>query len=81
MYFKKVTFDTWEGLEDKIDKLTVMMVKPAARDNGNKRQLKPEIHLSRRRGQSRSFYDSYNYDRVNYQNRYRSNSRDKRFSM
>ena len=75
---KKVTFDTRDGLEDKIDKLTVMMGKLAARDNGTNRQFKPQIFQSRRRGQSRIFYDSHNYDRGNYQNRYRSNSRDRR---
>ena len=40
-YNKNVTFDTWDGLEDKIDKLTVMMAKLAARDNGTTRQFKP----------------------------------------
>ena len=73
-YNKKVTFDTWEGLEDKTDKLRVMMGKLAARDNRNNRQFKPQIYQSRRRGQSQKFYDSFNYDRGNYQNRYRSNS-------
>ena len=33
-YNKKFTFDTWDGEEDKIDKLTVMMGKSAARDMG-----------------------------------------------
>ena len=57
------------------------MGKLAARDNRTNRQFKPQIYQSRRRGQSRDFYDSYNYDRGNYQNRYRSNSRDERNSI
>ena len=68
-------------LEDKIDKLTVMMGKLAARDKGTNRQFKPKIYQSRRRGQSRNFYDSHNYNRGNYQNRYRSNSRDRRIQF
>ena len=78
---KKVTFDTEDGLEDKIDKLKVMTDKLAARDNRTIRQFKPQINQSRRRGQSRNFYDSHNCDRGNYQNRYRSNSRDMRIQF
>ena len=33
-YSKNVSFDTQDGLEDKIDRLTVMMGKLATRDNG-----------------------------------------------
>ena len=77
---KKVTFYTWDRLEDKIDKLTVMMGKLAARDNGTNTQFKPQIYQSRR-GQSRNFYDSHNCDRGNYQNRYRWNSRDRRINL
>ena len=39
---KKVTFDTWEGLEDNIHKFTVMMGKLLARDNETNRQFKPQ---------------------------------------
>ena len=53
------------------------MGKLTARDNGTNRQFKPQINQSRRKGQSRNFYDSHNYDRENYQNRYRSNSGDR----
>ena len=67
-YNKKVTFDTWDGLKDKIDKLTVMMGKLAARDNGTNRQFKPQIYQRRRSGQIRNFYDTHNYDRGHYQN-------------
>ena len=77
-YNKKVTFDTQDGLEDKINKLTVLMNKLATRDNGTNRQFKPQNYQSMRRGQSRNFCGTLNYDRGNYQNRYKSNSRDRR---
>ena len=38
---RRVSFDTREELGDKIDKLTVMIRKLAARDSGSHRQLKP----------------------------------------
>ena len=68
-YNKKVTFDTQDGLEDKIDRLTVIMGKLTTRDNRTNRQFKPQIYQSKKRGQSRNFYDTHNYDRGNYQNR------------
>ena len=58
-----------------------MMGKLAARDNRNNRQFKPQIYQSRRRGQSRNVYDSHNYDRGNFQGRYRSNSGDRRIQF
>ena len=73
---KKVTFDTKEGLEDKIDRLTVMMSKLATNKEGTNKQLKPYIYQSKRRGQTRNFYD-----RPNYQNRYRSNIGDRRIQF
>ena len=36
-YYKMITFNTWDGLEDKIDKLMVMMNKLATRDSGTNR--------------------------------------------
>ena len=42
-YNKKFTFDTQDGLEDKIDRLTVMMGKLAARDNVTNWQFKPQV--------------------------------------
>ena len=36
-YNKKVTFDAQDGLADKIDKLTVMISRLAARDNESNR--------------------------------------------
>ena len=39
---KRVTLDTKDGLEDKIDKLTVMIGKLGDKDNGSIRQFKPK---------------------------------------
>ena len=36
---RKVTFNIQDGLEDKIDKLTVMMSKLAANEEGVKKQM------------------------------------------
>ena len=74
-YNERATFDTQDGFEDKIDRRAVMMGKLTTRDNGTKRQFKPQIYQSKRREQSRNVYDTHNYDRGNDQNRYRSNSR------
>ena len=41
-YSKKVTFDTMDGIEQKIDKLMVMMGKLVTEDKGQKRQVKPK---------------------------------------
>ena len=54
-----------------------MMGKLAAGDNGTTGQFKPQIYQSRRRGQRRNFYDTHNFDRGNYQDRYRSDSSDR----
>ena len=66
---RRVSFDTREELNDKIDKLTVMIGKLAAKDRGRTKQFKPQIHQSRGRGQNRG------YSPRNYQNRYRSDNR------
>ena len=63
---RRESFDTREELNDKIDKLTFMVGKLAAKDNGRTRQFNPQIHQSRGRGQNRS------YSQRNYQSRYRS---------
>ena len=52
---RKVSFDTKEGLGDKIDKLVVMTATLATRDSGTGRQLKPQIYQNRGRGQNRSY--------------------------
>ena len=78
---KKVTFDTQDGLEEKIDRLTVTMSKLTAKDDGLNKQFKPKMFQGKRRGQTRKFYDRCNYDQRNYQNRYRSDSRDRKVSF
>ena len=77
-YNKRVTFDTKDGLGDKIDKLTAMMGKLAARDSEVNRPFKPSIYQSKRRGQSGNVYETQNYDIGNYRNRYRSDSNNMR---
>ena len=73
---KKVTFDMQDRLDNKIDKLTLMMSKLMAQGNNQNKQFGPKIYQGKQRGQSRNYYDqSY------YQNRYRSNSGDRRTSF
>ena len=69
---RKVSFDTKEELGDKIDKLVVMIGKLATRDSRTGSQFKPQIYQYRGRGQSRNYNHRY------YQDRYRSNSGDRR---
>ena len=66
---RKVSFDTRDELGDKIDKLTVMSGRLAAKDNNEKRPFKPQIYQGRRRGQNRGF------SQRNYQDRKGSNNR------
>ena len=66
---KKGTFDTQNGLEEKIDRLTMMMSRLTTKEDQNK-WFKPKMYQSKRRGQIRNIYD-----RCNYQNGYRSESR------
>ena len=57
---KKVTFDTQDSLDEKIDRLTSMMSKLTAQDDNQSKQFKLKIYQSKRRGQTRNFYD-HNY--------------------
>ena len=50
---RKVSFNARDELGDKIDKLTAVMSRLAARDTSKKRPFKPQIHKSR--GQNRSY--------------------------
>ena len=50
---RKVSFNTRDELGDKIDKLTVVMSRKAAKDSHEKRPFKPQIYKSR--GQNRSY--------------------------
>ena len=67
---RKMSFNTRDELGDKIDKLTVMMSRLAAKDSNEKRPFKLQIY--KRRGQNRS------YNQRGYQNRSgRSDSRNR----
>ena len=69
-YSKKFTFDTTDCIEQKIDKLTVMMGKLVTEDEGQNRQFKPQVYQSiRGRGQTR-----HNYKQRRSQDRFRSNN-------
>ena len=75
---RKVTFDAGDKLGGKIDKLTVMIGKLAARDSRSGRQFKPQAWQDKRNGQNRGSYDRCSYDQQGYQNRYSSDSGDRR---
>ena len=49
---RRISFDTKEELNDKIDRLMVMIGKLAAKDSGRTRQSKPQIHQRRGRDQN-----------------------------
>ena len=59
---RKVSFDIREELQDKIDKLAVMIGKLATRDSRSGRQFKPQIYQGGGRGKNRGNYDRCNYD-------------------
>ena len=46
-YNKRVAFNTQDGLEDKMDKLTAMMGNLAARDSEMNRPFKPQVYQSK----------------------------------
>ena len=52
---RKVTFDTPDGLEEKIDRLTSMMKKLTTQDVDPVKSFKPKIYQSKRRGQTRKY--------------------------
>ena len=64
-FCKKVTFDMADGIEQKLDKLMVMMGKLVTEDEGQNRQFKPCVYQSNRgRGQT-----SLNYKQRRFQDR------------
>ena len=68
VYSKKVTFNMTDGIEQKIDKMTVMMGKLVIEDKGQNRQFKPQVYQSNRdRGQTRC-----NYEQRRFQDRFTS---------
>ena len=68
---RKVSFSARDELGDKIDKLTTMMGRLAAKDSNDKRPFKPQIY---KRG---SYHQGPNrtYNQRNYQNRSRLGNR------
>ena len=62
---KKATFDTQNGLEEKIDRLMSMVSKLTAQDDDQTKQFKPKICQGKRRGETRNFYDRCNYNQRN----------------
>ena len=70
-----VTFDVHNRLGDKLDKITPMMSKLTAQGSNQNGPFKPKIYQDKKRGQMR-----YYYDQGKYQNRYISNSGDRRMS-
>ena len=51
---KRVTFNMTDDIEQKVDKLTVMMGKLVTEDKGQSKQFKPQVYQSNRgRGQNR----------------------------
>ena len=70
VFNKRVTLDTTDNIEQKIDKLPVMMGKLVTEGEGQNKPLKLCVYQSNRgRGQTRC-----NYDQGRYQGRFRSNS-------
>ena len=78
---KKVPFDIQNNLEYKIDRFMTLMSKLTTQDDGQNKQFKLKIHQGKRRGQTRNVCGKCNYDQRNYQNRFRSDSRDRRISF
>ena len=52
---RKISFDTRDELGGKIDKLTVMLGRLAAKDSSERRSFKPQVYQSRGRGQNRGY--------------------------
>ena len=69
MLVEKVIFDTQDGLEEKIDTLTPMMIRLTSEDDSQNKQVKQKIYQGKRRGHARNFYDRPSYDQRKYQNR------------
>ena len=67
---KRVTFNMTDGIEQKLDKLIVMMGKLIMEDEGQNRQFKPWVYQSNTsRSQTRC-----NYDQRSFQDRFRPNN-------
>ena len=67
---KRITFDTTDGIEQKIDKLTIMMDKLVTEGGKQDKPFKLRVYQSNRGiGQNRG-----NYDQRGYQGRFRPNN-------
>ena len=67
---EKVIFNMTDSIEQKMDKLMVMMCKLVMEDKGQNRQFKPQVYQSNRdRGQTRC-----NYNQRRFQDRFRPNN-------
>ena len=80
MQFMNIKVDTQDSLDEKIDRLMSMMSKLKTQNDDQTKKFKPKIYQSKMRGQTRNLYDC-SYGLRNYQNRYRSNSWDRRISF
>ena len=63
---KKVTFDTQDSLDDKMDKLTSIISKLTAQNNDQNKQIKLKIYQSKWKEWIWNYYDQNNYDQRNY---------------
>ena len=63
------------------NRLMSMMSKLTTQDDSQNKQFKTKTYQGKRRGQARNFYDRHSYDQRNYQNRYKTNSGDRRISF
>ena len=72
---RKVSFDTRDELGDKIDKLTVMLGRLAAKVDNKRRPFKPQMYQGKGRGQNRGFSQGNNQDRNRSNNRPSSRDR------
>ena len=74
-YIKKVTFDTQEGLEDKIDRLTMMSKLATNEEGGNARMYQRQNFRGQNyRGEYRGNYRNENYETGKCRSRERSYS-------
>ena len=55
---KVVTFDMQDRLDNKIDKLTSLMIKLTAQGNNQNKPFKPKIYQGKRRGQTKRILKS-----------------------
>ena len=54
---KMFTFGTQNGLEERINRLTMMISNFTTKEQGLNNQFKPKIYQNKRRGQNRNIYD------------------------